>query len=136
MRKGMSSPRRHQVVKIYVAMKRKLSVGGHMAGRTEQGVIAKIRPIEDMPYMPMGRPSTSFSILWAFLPYERRADSRHIWAGPRERWGCTSLPPFSTEPTMGRQGSFPRHLRPPERSSFDCKTGERFEQQVTVGSST
>jgi DNA-directed RNA polymerase subunit beta len=44
-------------VKVYIAMKRKLSVGDKMAGRHgNKGVIARIVPAEDMPYMPDGTP--------------------------------------------------------------------------------
>ncbi len=46
-----------KLVKVYVAIKRKLSVGDKMAGRHgNKGVISKILSIEDMPYMPDGRP--------------------------------------------------------------------------------
>ncbi len=46
-----------KLVKVYIAMKRKLSVGDKMAGRHgNKGVIARIVPIEDMPYMPDGTP--------------------------------------------------------------------------------
>ena len=46
-----------QLVKIYVAKKRKLSVGDKMAGRHgNKGVVSKIVPEEDMPYLPDGRP--------------------------------------------------------------------------------
>jgi len=46
-----------KLVKAYVAMKRKLSVGDKMAGRHgNKGVIARILPEEDMPYLPDGRP--------------------------------------------------------------------------------
>jgi DNA-directed RNA polymerase subunit beta len=46
-----------KLVKVYVAMKRKLSVGDKMAGRHgNKGVIARILPEEDMPYLPDGRP--------------------------------------------------------------------------------
>jgi DNA-directed RNA polymerase subunit beta len=45
------------MVKVYVAMKRKLSVGDKMAGRHgNKGVIARILPEEDMPYLPDGTP--------------------------------------------------------------------------------
>ena len=58
MRKGDElAPGVIKMVKIFVAMKRKLSVGDKMAGRHgNKGVIAKILPIEDMPYMPDGTP--------------------------------------------------------------------------------
>ncbi len=46
-----------KLVKVYIAMKRKLSVGDKMAGRHgNKGVIARIVPEEDMPYMPDGTP--------------------------------------------------------------------------------
>jgi DNA-directed RNA polymerase subunit beta len=46
-----------KLVKVYIAMKRKLSVGDKMAGRHgNKGVIAKIVPEEDMPYLPDGTP--------------------------------------------------------------------------------
>ena len=46
-----------KLVKVYVAIKRKLSVGDKMAGRHgNKGVISKVLSIEDMPYMPDGRP--------------------------------------------------------------------------------
>jgi DNA-directed RNA polymerase subunit beta len=46
-----------KLVKVYIAMKRKLSVGDKMAGRHgNKGVIARIVPPEDMPYMPDGTP--------------------------------------------------------------------------------
>src|SRR2546430_2873662 len=46
-----------KLVKVYIAMKRKLSIGDKMAGRHgNKGVIARIVPDEDMPYMPDGTP--------------------------------------------------------------------------------
>ena len=46
-----------KLAKVYVAMKRKLSVGDKMAGRHgNKGVIARILPEEDMPYLPDGTP--------------------------------------------------------------------------------
>jgi DNA-directed RNA polymerase subunit beta len=47
-----------KMVKVYIALKRKLSVGDKMAGRHgNKGVLAKILPIEDMPFMPDGTPT-------------------------------------------------------------------------------
>ena len=45
-----------KMVKVYVAVKRKLSVGDKMAGRQGQGVVSRILPEEDMPYLPDGTP--------------------------------------------------------------------------------
>jgi DNA-directed RNA polymerase subunit beta len=58
LRKGDElAPGVFKMVKVYVAMKRKLSVGDKMAGRHgNKGVIAKILPEEDMPYLPDGTP--------------------------------------------------------------------------------
>ncbi len=46
-----------KMVKVYIAMKRKLAVGDKMAGRHgNKGVVSRILPLEDMPYLPNGRP--------------------------------------------------------------------------------
>jgi DNA-directed RNA polymerase subunit beta len=47
----------NQLVRVYIAQKRKISVGDKMAGRHgNKGVIAKVLPLEDMPFLPNGRP--------------------------------------------------------------------------------
>ena len=51
------SPGVNEAVRIYIAQKRKISVGDKMAGRHgNKGVVSRILPIEDMPYLPNGRP--------------------------------------------------------------------------------
>jgi len=51
------SPGVNQAVRIYIAQKRKISVGDKMAGRHgNKGVVSRILPVEDMPYLPNGRP--------------------------------------------------------------------------------
>ncbi len=51
------SPGVNQSVRIYIAQKRKISVGDKMAGRHgNKGVVSRILPVEDMPYLPNGRP--------------------------------------------------------------------------------
>ena len=58
-----------KMVKVYLAIKRKLSVGDKMAGRHgNKGVVSRVLPEEDMPYMPDGAPSTSCSTRWASPP--------------------------------------------------------------------
>ncbi len=48
---------RDRLVRVSVAQKRKVSVGDKMAGRHgNKGVIAKVLPVEDMPYLPDGSP--------------------------------------------------------------------------------
>jgi DNA-directed RNA polymerase subunit beta len=50
-------PGANMVVRVYVAQKRKIQVGDKMAGRHgNKGIISRILPIEDMPYLPDGRP--------------------------------------------------------------------------------
>ena len=51
------TPGVNEAVRIYIAQKRKISVGDKMAGRHgNKGVVSRILPIEDMPYLPNGRP--------------------------------------------------------------------------------
>ena len=51
------SPGVNKAVRIYIAQKRKISVGDKMAGRHgNKGVVSRVLPIEDMPYLPNGRP--------------------------------------------------------------------------------
>lgn len=51
------SPGVNEVVRVYIAQKRKISVGDKMAGRHgNKGVISRILPVEDMPYLPNGKP--------------------------------------------------------------------------------
>ncbi len=52
------SPGVNQAVRIYIAQKRKISVGDKMAGRHgNKGVVSRVLPVEDMPFLPNGRPS-------------------------------------------------------------------------------
>ena len=51
------SPGVNQCVRVYIAQKRKISVGDKMAGRHgNKGVVSRILPVEDMPFLPNGRP--------------------------------------------------------------------------------
>ncbi len=51
------NPGVNQCVRIYIAQKRKISVGDKMAGRHgNKGVVSRVLPVEDMPYLPNGRP--------------------------------------------------------------------------------
>ncbi len=54
---GELSPGVNQAVRIYIAQKRKISVGDKMAGRHgNKGVVSRVLPVEDMPFLPNGRP--------------------------------------------------------------------------------
>ena len=67
-----------KMVKVYVAIKRKLAVGDKMAGRHgNKGVVSRILPEEDMPYLEDGRPvDIVLNPLGVPSPHEHRADPR------------------------------------------------------------
>ncbi len=127
-----------KLVKVYVAMKRKLQVGDKMAGRHgNKGVISRILPEEDMPYMPDGSP---VEIVLNPLGVPSRMNVGQIlethlgWAGKvlglkfatpvfdgaREK----DIKDLLEEAKLPSSGKTPLH---------DGMTGEQFEQQVTVG---
>ena len=129
-------------VKVYVASKRPISVGDKMAGRYgNKGVVAKILPAEDMPYLPDGTP---IELVLNPLGVPSRMNVGQILE-IHLGWACHELgirvesPVFdgATEAEVfGMLGE--THL--PERSKktgksilFDGRTGEPFAQEVTVG---
>ena len=65
-----------KMVKVYIAMKRKISVGDKMAGRHgNKGVISMIKPEEDMPYLPDGTPvDIVLESAWSSFKDECRSD--------------------------------------------------------------
>ena len=128
-----------KLVKVYIAMKRKLSVGDKMAGRHgNKGVIARILPEEDMPYLPDGTPvEIVLNPLGVPSPYERRADS-----GNPPRLGGQGAGRAVRDPGLRRrhrernQESADRRPSLPTSGKtklFDGMTGHEFEQPVTVG---
>jgi DNA-directed RNA polymerase subunit beta len=127
-----------KLVKVYVAMKRKLQVGDKMAGRHgNKGVISRILPEEDMPYLPDGRP---VEIVLNPLGVPSRMNVGQIlethlgWVG-RALGLEFATPVFDgcTEDDMRRlfeQAGLPDSGK---TTLFDGMTGESFEQHVTVG---
>jgi DNA-directed RNA polymerase subunit beta len=127
-----------KLVKVYVAMKRKLQVGDKMAGRHgNKGVISRILPEEDMPYLPDGTP---VEIVLNPLGVPSRMNVGQIlethlgWAGK-----VLGLK-FATPVFDGaREVDIKQLLAEAELPSsgktplFDGMTGEQFEQKVTVG---
>jgi DNA-directed RNA polymerase subunit beta len=126
-----------KLVKTYVAMKRKLSVGDKMAGRHgNKGVIARILPEEDMPYLPDGTP---VEIVLNPLGVPSRMNVGQIlethlgWAA--HALGLTSPRRSSTAPPRRDQGVAGEGRLPKSGKTqlFDGMTGDPFEQTVTVG---
>jgi len=127
-----------QLAKVYVAKKRKLSVGDKMAGRHgNKGVVAAIVPREDMPFMPDGTP---VDIVLNPLGVPSRMNLGQLfetalgWAG--KALGMKfSTPIFDGASWEDIQELLKKGSLHPESRSvlLDGRTGERFDQEVTVG---
>ena len=127
-----------KLVKTYVAMKRKLSVGDKMAGRHgNKGVIARILPEEDMPHLPDGTP---VEIVLNPLGVPSRMNVGQILE-THLGWAAHALglhfatPVFdgATEDEIKAWLERSGHPRSGKTRLFDGMTGEAFEQDVTVG---
>jgi len=127
-----------QMVKVYVAAKRVISVGDKMAGRHgNKGVIAKILPREDMPFLADGTP---LQIMLNPLGVPSRMNVGQIlethlgWAGAK--LGFQAITPVfdgATEEVIRNclvEANLPRHGK---AQLFDGRTGEAMEQETTVG---
>jgi len=127
-----------QMVKVYVAARRVISVGDKMAGRHgNKGVIAKILPKEDMPFLADGTP---VQILLNPLGVPSRMNVGQIlethlgWAGMK--LGFQAITPVfdgASEEDINAvldKAGLPRHGK---AQLFDGRTGERLEQETTVG---
>ncbi|MCB1023595.1 MAG: DNA-directed RNA polymerase subunit beta [Acidobacteria bacterium] len=138
-----------KMVKVFVAMKRKLSVGDKMAGRHgNKGVIARILPEEDMPYLPDGSPVDIIlnplgvpsrmnvgQILETHLGWAGRVLGLHfatpVFDGASEdeikkyiKLANDKFDELGIPPSVGPSG---------KTRLFDGLTGDQFEQKVTVG---
>ena len=127
-----------KMVKVYIAMKRKLSVGDKMAGRHgNKGVIARILPEEDMPYLPDGTP---VEIVLNPLGVPSRMNVGQILE-THLGWAAKALgvhfatPVFdgATEREIKQQLSKAGLPTSGKTVLYDGLTGNRFEQEVTVG---
>ncbi len=127
-----------QLAKVYVAKKRKLSVGDKMAGRHgNKGVVAAVVPAEDMPFLPDGR---SVDIVLNPLGVPSRMNIGQLfetalgWAG--KALGIRyATPIFDGASWEDVQEELKKaNLNVDSRSTLlDGRTGETFDQQVTVG---
>jgi DNA-directed RNA polymerase subunit beta len=127
-----------KMVKVYVAMKRKLSVGDKMAGRHgNKGVIARILPEEDMPYMPDG---TSVEIVLNPLGVPSRMNVGQILE-THLGWAAKALGLYFSTPVFdgASEAEIKEMLRRAELPEsgkidlYDGMLGEKFDQKVTVG---
>jgi len=139
-----------KLVKVFVAMKRKLSVGDKMAGRHgNKGVIARILPDEDMPYLPDGTPVEIVlnplgvpsrmnvgQILETHLGWAAKVLGLHfaspVFDGAKEEEIKTYLAQANTREDE-RNPLRPNTLDSGKITLIDGMTGEPFEQKVTVG---
>ncbi len=127
-----------KLVKVYVAMKRKLSVGDKMAGRHgNKGVIARILPEEDMPYLPDGTP---VEIVLNPLGVPSRMNVGQILE-THLGWAAHALglyfatPVFDGATELEIKNWLDRAGLPKGGKTrlFDGMSGDVFEQDVTVG---
>ncbi|NEN88945.1 MAG: DNA-directed RNA polymerase subunit beta [Okeania sp. SIO3H1] len=146
-------PGANMVVRVYVAQKRKIQVGDKVAGRHgNKGIVSRILPIEDMPYLPDGTP---LDVVLNPLGVPSRMNVGQIfecllgWAGEvlNVRFKCVPFDemhgPEKSRETVHRMLELAR-----ERSGkdwvfnenyagkipvYDGRTGEKFDRPVTVG---
>jgi DNA-directed RNA polymerase subunit beta len=127
-----------QMVKVYIAAKRVISVGDKMAGRHgNKGVIAKILPKEDMPFLADGTP---IQIMLNPLGVPSRMNVGQIlethlgWAGAKS--GFQAITPVfdgASEEEINKllgEAKLPKHGK---AQLFDGRTGDAYEQETTVG---
>ncbi len=132
------SPGVNQMVRVYIAQKRKISVGDKMAGRHgNKGVVSRILPEADMPFLPDGTP---LDIVLNPLGVPSRMNlgqvlEVHLGMAARKLGWHVATPVFDganeldIEKTLIQAG-----LSPDGKTTlYDGRTGEPFENRVTVG---
>jgi DNA-directed RNA polymerase subunit beta len=127
-----------KLAKVYVAKKRKLSVGDKMAGRHgNKGVVAKIVPMEDMPFTPDGQP---VDIVLNPLGVPSRMNLGQLYETALG-WVASNLgvkfatPIFDGATVDEIQENLTKAGLPSNSRTdlYDGRSGEKFDQQVTVG---
>ncbi len=132
------SPGVNELIRVYIAQKRKISEGDKMAGRHgNKGVVAKILPEEDMPFLPDGRPVDIVlsplgvpsgmnigQIMETHLGWAARAIGYHV-----------ASPVFDGAREVDIKAALQEAGLPDDGKTalFDGRTGEPFDQRVTVG---
>ena len=159
-----------EVVRCYIAQKRKISVGDKMAGRHgNKGVVSRILPQEDMPFLPDGTPldivlnplgvpsrmnigqvlevnlgyaakACGIKVMTPVFDSARENDIGDTFDTAREMWHGENAPAYPTKlpKIMGEKG----HIidfskieldRDGKTTVYDGRTGEKFDNRVTVG---
>ncbi len=127
-----------KLVKVYIAKKRKIEVGDKMAGRHgNKGIIAKIVPQEDMPYLPDGRP---VDIVLNPLGVPGRMNvgqvlEAHLGWAARVMGYYVSTPVFDGATEIEVKKALEEAGLPVNGKSvlYDGVTGQKFDSEVTVG---
>ena len=128
----------NQVIRCYIATKRKISVGDKMAGRHgNKGVISRVLPEEDMPFMPDGTP---IDILLNPLGVPSRMNlgqvlEVHLGAAARELGWKVSTPVFdgATEKDVRELLKEAGMNEDGKTTLYDGRTGDPFDKPITVG---
>lgn len=152
-----------EMVKIYIAAKRTLSIGDKMAGRHgNKGVIAKIMPEEDMPFLPDGRPLDillnplgvpsrmnvgqilethlgwvanilGFNALTPVFDGATEEDIQNLMKEANESMDAQEKELAEQRKAPGENMPFTRIGPALKTQLYDGKTGEPFDQQATIG---
>ena len=128
----------NQVVRVYIAQKRKVSVGDKMAGRHgNKGVVSRILPQEDMPFLPDGTP---LDIVLNPLGVPSRMNigqvlEVHLGYAAKTLGWKVATPIFDGANEQDIADALQLAGLDPEGKSwlYDGRTGERFDNKVTVG---
>ncbi len=127
-----------QLAKVYVAEKRKLSVGDKMAGRHgNKGVVSKVVPMEDMPFLDDGTP---VDVILNPLGVPSRMNLGQIfettlgWAGIKlDKHYATPVFDGASYEDILQELKDAQLSESGKITLYDGRTGERFDQEVTVG---
>ena len=164
------SPGVNEVVRVYIAQRRKIQVGDKMAGRHgNKGVVSRVLPQEDMPFLPDGTPldivlnplgvpsrmnigqvlevnlgyaakACGIKVMTPVFDSARENDIGDTFDTARELWHGENAPAYPTKlpKIMGEKG----HIidfskieldRDGKTTVYDGRTGEKFDNRVTVG---
>lgn len=132
------SPGVNQLVQVYIAQKRKISEGDKMAGRHgNKGVISRILPEEDMPFMPDGTP---VEIVLNPLGVPSRMNigqvlETHLGWAARALGMKVATPVFDGAKEKDMLGMLQRANLPASGKTvlYDGRTGDSFDREITVG---